>query len=179
MRSMARRAILHTVRGGSGFLRTGTKHLLIMVLFNSTWTQSHGSPNTPNLEGKTPTEGFLSRPKLILAFYSIGGNLGKVNSFAGVDLSDLTGGVFNLANLLEGNNLLCFVFEVLKFASPNALSGLYKTLAEPLEFVTNVVAEPLLNLTCPAFKDLQMGGKPLWEALKDDFPGAMKGDGAF
>ncbi|CAI7597002.1 unnamed protein product [Penicillium pancosmium] len=110
---------------------------------------------------------------------SIGGNLGKVNSFAGVDLSDLTGGVFNLANLLEGNNLLCFVFEVLKFASPNALSGLYKTLAEPLEFVTNVVAEPLLNLTCPAFKDLQMGGKPLWEALKDDFPGAMKGDGAF
>jgi hypothetical protein len=114
-----------------------------------------------------------------LVFYSIGGNLGKINSFAGVDPADLTGGVFNLANLLEGNNLLCFVFEVLKFASPNALSGLYKTLAEPLEWVTNVVAEPLLNMTCPAFEDLQMGGKPIWEALKDDFPGAMKGDGAF
>lgn len=102
-----------------------------------------------------------------------------MNSFAGVDPADLTGGVLNLTNLLEGNNLLCFVFEVLKFASPNALSGLYKTLAEPLEFITNVVAEPLLNLTCPAFADLQMGGKPIWEALKNDFPGALKADRAF
>jgi hypothetical protein len=150
-----------------------------MVWFNLTWIQLHGLPNIPSLEGKTPTEVFLSRLKLNLVFYSIGGNLGKINSFAGVDPADLTGGVFNLANLLEGNNLLCFVFEVLKFASPNALSGLYKTLAEPLEWVTNVVAEPLLNMTCPAFEDLQMGGKPIWEALKDDFPGAMKGDGAF
>ncbi|KAJ5095070.1 hypothetical protein N7532_007361 [Penicillium argentinense] len=110
---------------------------------------------------------------------SIGGNLGKVNSFAGLDPGDLTGGVFNLTNLLEGNNLLCFVFEVLKFASPNALSGIYKTLAEPLEFVTNVLAEPLLNVTCPAFEDLQMGGKPIWEALQNDFPGALKSGRAF
>ncbi|CAG7998851.1 unnamed protein product [Penicillium salamii] len=105
---------------------------------------------------------------------SIGGNTGTVNSFAGVDPADLTGGVLNLTTLLEGNNLLCFVFEVLKFASPNALGGLYSTLAGPLEFVTNILSVPLLNLTCPAFKDLQMGGKPIWEALKDDFPGAMK-----
>ncbi|CAG8382920.1 unnamed protein product [Penicillium salamii] len=105
---------------------------------------------------------------------SIGGNTGTVNSFAGVDPADLTGGVLNLTTLLEGNNLLCFVFEVLKFASPNALGGLYSTLAGPLEFVTDILSVPLLNLTCPAFKDLQMGGKPIWEALKDDFPGAMK-----
>jgi hypothetical protein len=86
----------------------------------------------------------------------------------------LTGGVLNLTTLLEGNNLLCLVFEVLKFAGPNSLGGLYSTIAEPLEFVTNMLSVPLLNLSCPAFKDLQMGGKPIWEALKDDFPGAMK-----
>lgn len=80
----------------------------------------------------------------------------------------------NLTGLLKDNNLLCFVFEVLKFASPNALSGIYATLAKPLEFVTNVLTVPLLNVTCPAFADLQMGGKPLWEALKDDFPGALR-----
>lgn len=80
----------------------------------------------------------------------------------------------NLASLLKGNNLLCFVAEVLKFASPNALSGIYSTVAKPLEFVTNILAVPLLNLTCPAFQDLQLGGKPLWEALQDDFPGALK-----
>ncbi|KAJ5918280.1 hypothetical protein N7454_010655 [Penicillium verhagenii] len=110
---------------------------------------------------------------------SIGGNTGTVNSFAGVDPADLTGGVLNLAGLLEGNNLLCFVFEVLKFGSPNALDGIYKTIAEPLEWVTNLLAVPLLNLTCPAFEDLQIGGKPFWEALQNDYPGALKSGSAF
>ncbi|KAJ5545096.1 hypothetical protein N7535_006517 [Penicillium sp. DV-2018c] len=117
------------------------------------------------------TVGFIAKyPQL----GSIGGNLGKVNSFAGIDLGNVTGGVLNLAGLLKDNNLLCFVTEVLKFASPNALGGIYSTLAKPLEFVTNILRVPLLDLACPAFKDLQMGGKPLWEALKDDFPGASK-----
>ncbi|KAF9883738.1 hypothetical protein FE257_003030 [Aspergillus nanangensis] len=110
---------------------------------------------------------------------SIGGNTGEVNSFAGVDLGDVTGGVINLTNLLDDNNLLCFVFEVLKFASPNALSGLYKTLAAPLEMITKALAVPLLDLSCPAFKDMQKGGKPLWDALKDDFPGALKSGRSF
>ena len=110
--------------------------------------------------------------------HSIGGNTGSVNSFAGVDLSDLTGGVLNLTTLLEKNNLLCFVFEVLKFASPNALSGLYKTLAAPLELISKAVAAPLLNFTCPAFDDMQMGGKPFWEAIQNDFPGANRTGGA-
>ncbi|KAJ5120035.1 hypothetical protein N7448_010704 [Penicillium atrosanguineum] len=110
---------------------------------------------------------------------NVGGNTGTVNSFAGVDLADLTGGVFNLANLLEGNNLLCFVFEILKFASPDALDGLYSTLAEPLEWITNTLPVPLLNMTCPAFEDIQMGGKPFWEAIQNDFPGALKSGRAF
>lgn len=111
--------------------------------------------------------------------YSIGGNLGEVDSFAGVDLSDLTGGVFNLTNLLEDNNLLCLVFEILKFASPNALSGLYKTLAEPLELLTNVLDVPLLNMSCPAFEDMQVGGRPFWDAIQSDFPGALKSGSSF
>lgn len=102
-----------------------------------------------------------------------------MNSFAGIDPANLTGGVFNLSNLLEGNNLLCFVFEVLKFAGPNALDELYSTLAEPLEWVTNILSVPLLNMTCPAFKDLQMGGKPFWEAMQNEFPGASKSGRAF
>jgi hypothetical protein len=79
---------------------------------------------------------------------------------------------------LDGNNLLCFVFEVLKFSGPNALAGLYKTLAVPLDMINKIIAVPLLNMSCPAFKDLQMGGRPLWDAIKDDFPGAMKSGGA-
>ncbi|KAF7179936.1 hypothetical protein CNMCM7691_008988 [Aspergillus felis] len=116
----------------------------------------------------------LKHPELA----SIGGNTGTVNSFAGVNLADVTGGVLNLTTLLEGNNLLCLVFEVLKFASPNALAGLYETLAVPLDMINKLIAVPLLNMSCPAFKDLQVGGRPLWDAIKDDFPGAMKSGGA-
>ncbi|KAF7597427.1 hypothetical protein BBP40_003674 [Aspergillus hancockii] len=103
----------------------------------------------------------------------------ELGSFTGIDLSDATGGVFNLTTLLEGNNLLCFVFEVLKFLSPNALAGLYKTLSVPLHMVGDAISTPLLNFACPAFKDLQMGGTPFWEAVQNDFPGAAKSGGAF
>lgn len=39
---------------------------------------------------------------------SVGGNTGTVDSFTGVDISNLTGGVFNAATSLGDNNLLCF-----------------------------------------------------------------------
>jgi hypothetical protein len=74
--------------------------------------------------------------------------------------------------------LLCFVFEVVKLASPNSLSSLYKTVAAPLGLITNAIAVPLLNLGCPAFEDLQMGGQPFWEAAQRLFPGAMRSKSA-
>ncbi|KAL4899079.1 hypothetical protein BDW74DRAFT_184083 [Aspergillus multicolor] len=104
---------------------------------------------------------------------SIGGNTGTVNSFTGIDVSDLTGGVLNATTLLEGNNLLCFVFQALKLLSPNALGGIYKTLAVPLDLITKALAAPLVDLACPAFEDLQVGGEPAWEALEELFPGAL------
>lgn len=109
---------------------------------------------------------------------SIGGNVGKVNSFTGVDLDDVLGGVLNASQLLESNNLLCFVLEVVKMASPSYLSNIYSTLEKPLEFITKIVSSPLLSLDCPAWDDLTMGGRPLWEALSDRFPGANKTYGA-
>jgi hypothetical protein len=45
-------------------------------------------------------------------FLDVGGNTGTTNSFAGVDVKDLTGGVFNSADLLKGNNLACFVYQL-------------------------------------------------------------------
>lgn len=105
---------------------------------------------------------------------SIGGNTGKVNSFTGLNLEDITGGVVNSASLLEGNNLLCFSFEVLKTFLPNSLSGLLKTLELPVKLVTDTLAAPVLSLACPAWKDLTLGGQPLWEALQENFPGALK-----
>ena len=90
----------------------------------------------------------------------------------------MTGGAFNLTTLLEENNLLCFAFEVLKFLSPNALAGLYKAFSIALDMINDAISTPLLNFSCPAFKDMQIGGKPFWEAIQNDFPGAAKSGGA-
>ncbi|KAI1743859.1 Chloroperoxidase [Xylaria scruposa] len=108
------------------------------------------------------------------ALLSIGGNQGQVNTFAGVDIADLTGGVLNAATLLEGNNLICFALTALKTFAPNSLSTIVKLIGTPLELVDNVLAAPLLDLACPAFTDLSLGGEDLWSALLDHYPGAKK-----
>lgn len=110
---------------------------------------------------------------------SIGGNLGRVNSFAGVNLEDITGGVLNAASLLEGNNLVCFVLQVVKTFAPNSLSSLFKTLELPLKLVNDALLNPLLDLSCPEFKDLTMDGKDLLAGLTEKFPGAAKSGFAF
>lgn len=109
--------------------------------------------------------------KLILG-PSIGGNTGTLNSFSGLNLQDITSGVLNASSLSEGNNLLCFVFEVLKTFLPNSLSPLLSTLEVPINLVTDTIAAPILSLACPAWKDLTDGGEPLWEAIQRSFPGA-------
>jgi hypothetical protein len=106
--------------------------------------------------------------------FSIGGNTGTVNSFTGVDVGNLTGGVLDAATLLQGNNLLCLAFEVIKTASPNMLSSVWATLAGPLQLLTNALATPLLDLACPALADLTLGGQPFWTVLENEYPGAKK-----
>ncbi|CAE6528452.1 unnamed protein product, partial [Rhizoctonia solani] len=65
-------------------------------------------------------------------FLSIGGNTGKVNSFAGVNIGDITGGVYNSVNLLEGNNLVCFAFQAAQQAMPDVLKGILGDLTTAL-----------------------------------------------
>jgi len=105
---------------------------------------------------------------------SVGGNTGTVNSFTGVDLGDLTGGVLDAATLLENNNLLCLVFEIVKTVAPNSLSTLFSVLEVPLQLVTETIGSSLLSLACPAFKDLTIGGTDFESAIKSTYPGASQ-----
>lgn len=103
---------------------------------------------------------------------SIGGNMGEVETFAGVDLGDVTGGVVNAISLLEGNNLICFAMEMVKTFAPNALASVFKTLETPLEMLDEAIVDPLLDLSCPAFSDLTAGGSDLVSRLMATYPGA-------
>ncbi|KAG8158101.1 hypothetical protein KVR01_011862 [Diaporthe batatas] len=109
---------------------------------------------------------------------SVGGNTGAVDTFTGVDLHDVTGGLLNAATLLEGNNLLCFALEVVKTFAPNALAPLFQALEVPLQMVNDALVGPLLDTGCPAFKDLTMEGDDLFTGLSKKYPGANKSGAA-
>lgn len=99
-------------------------------------------------------------------FLTIGGNTGAVNTLAGVDLEDLTDGVFNVKNLLQGNNLFCFASQVAAQALPDQLecSGLISGLTTVLSSVQVQLAQVVGELGCPQLGDVQF-------SQFDRFPG--------
>jgi len=80
----------------------------------------------------------------------VGGNTGTVNSFVGANLGDITGGVYNAQNLLEGNNALCFAFQAAQQGIPDALRGIVSIIG-PIVNLANSLINPVTNaLNCPA-----------------------------
>ncbi|OTA22672.1 hypothetical protein BTJ68_12763 [Hortaea werneckii EXF-2000] len=90
-------------------------------------------------------------------FLDVGGNLGTTDSFTGVDITDLTGGIFNAADLLKGNNLGCFAYQLSTTAKPDLLLGL-------LDPVTDLVGDVVSQLSCPKLNQVD-------EDLLKQFPG--------
>jgi len=101
-----------------------------------------------------------------------------VNTYSGINPSDIIGSGLNTTDLLEGNNLLCFAFQTLKLGSPNSLSTLYSTVAKPLEILLGVIDSTVLSLDCPAFGDLTYGVTDLFDYMNQTYPGAAKSGNA-
>lgn len=101
-----------------------------------------------------------------------------VNTFAGINFDDITGGAFNATALLEGNNALCFAFQLVKEVSPNVLSSLYATVAPILETITSALDVVFLSLDCPAYEDLKVNGTDIFTYIKETYPGASLSGGA-
>ncbi|KAJ3921575.1 hypothetical protein F5877DRAFT_64820 [Lentinula edodes] len=94
-------------------------------------------------------------------FLSVGGNTGQVNTFAGVDFANLTGGVFSASTLLEGNNLGCFVLQAAVMVLPTGVAGLLEGVLDELVEVVN----PLLQAwDCPTLTQMDV-------SLLERFPG--------
>lgn len=83
----------------------------------------------------------------------IGGNTGSVNSFVGVDIGNLTGGVYNVGNLLNPGTLLCFLFQMITVAMPDLLEGglLGGLLGIPLKLIASLLG-PLFDNKCPGIQ---------------------------
>lgn len=52
---------------------------------------------------------------------SVGGNTGQVNSFAGVDLGDITGGAYHTSDLLDPKKFVCFFYQLTLAVVPDFL----------------------------------------------------------
>jgi hypothetical protein len=87
-------------------------------------------------------------------FLDVGGNTGKTNSFTGVDLQDLTGGAYNLQNLAEGDNALCFAYQFAQQAAPDLLKGLFSSITKPLSQLNDALAKVFAELSCPQLKSI-------------------------
>ena len=62
-----------------------------------------------------------------------------------MNIENFTGGVFNLATLLQGNNLGCFVFQLSAQAKPDILAG-------PLNALLGALGSLVTQLGCPQLK---------------------------
>ena len=82
-------------------------------------------------------------------FLSIGGNTGTVNSFTGVDPSDLTKGVFDAATLTQGNKLECFIFQLIQAEAPGLLTHVYEDVTAALQPLVANINSNLKGLSCP------------------------------
>lgn len=101
-------------------------------------------------------------------FLDVGGNTDGTNTFTGVDVNDLTGGVFNGQNLLEGNNAACFAYQNAAQAKPDLaldlLGGILDRLTDTLGDISN-------QLSCPQLENID-------EDLLNDFPGYSRSPAA-
>ncbi|KAL8753866.1 MAG: hypothetical protein Q9199_004747 [Rusavskia elegans] len=101
---------------------------------------------------------------------SVGGNTGTTNSFTGVNVTALTKGVFNGATLAQGNNLQCFIFQLIQAEAPGLLTGLYEDLTKALQPLTDSIQGAIGGLGCPQLMELD-------RSQYEKYPGYKKNPG--
>ncbi|KAF2162620.1 hypothetical protein M409DRAFT_58040 [Zasmidium cellare ATCC 36951] len=72
-------------------------------------------------------------------------NTGTTNSFTGVDISNLTGGVLNAGDLTQGNKFACLAFQAAAQAKPDVLLGAITQLTNSIGDITSKLACPQLQ----------------------------------
>jgi hypothetical protein len=87
----------------------------------------------------------VAHPELV----RLGGNTGEPNTFTGVDIDNLTGGVFNAQTLLEGHNSMCLAFQVASEGAPDILRGLLGNILTAVQKLTSALDPILQTLGCP------------------------------
>jgi len=95
-----------------------------------------------------------------------GGNTGTVNSFAGVDVTDITGGALNAADLAaDPNKASCFLLQASLAGIPDAASPLLGSVGTLLGWATEQLGPLGQQFGCPQLSSFR-------NDLFNNFPGA-------
>jgi hypothetical protein len=94
-----------------------------------------------------------------------GGNTGTTNSFAGVDLQNLTSGVYNFDTLADGNNGACFLLQASLVGLPDAADPLLGAVGSVLNWALQKLGPLQRKFGCPQLSDFD-------NTLFNQFPGA-------
>ena len=82
-------------------------------------------------------------------FLDIGGNTGEPNTFTGVNITDLTAGVYNGETLLQGNNLFCLGYQMAQAGLTDQLELLGGTLTKLISQISPQAGSAIADLGCP------------------------------
>ena len=80
---------------------------------------------------------------------SVGGNTGTVNSFAGVDLGDITGGAYQTTDLTNPQKFTCFFYQIALSLVPDFLESeaLGALLGSALSLLSSDI-DPFVDPSC-------------------------------
>jgi hypothetical protein len=95
----------------------------------------------------------------------VAGNTGEPNSLNIVDLGSLTKCVFTAPELLQGNNLECFLLQVLQAALPD-IAGPESNIGNMISPLTTTVAERLTELSCPQLNGIDQSQYNIFPGYK-------------
>ncbi|KAL2075994.1 hypothetical protein VTL71DRAFT_937 [Oculimacula yallundae] len=87
-------------------------------------------------------------------FTSIGGSLGRTISFAGINMPNLTGDVYNLRNLVEKNNGMCFAYQFLQQVAINILRDLFSGIDKPVSKLSSALATVISQIGFPQLEKI-------------------------
>lgn len=107
----------------------------------------------------------------------VGGNTGTTNSFTGVSVADLTGGVFDSSTLLNGNNLQCFAFQALQQGAPDVLKGLFTDITRPLGMLNDQINSVIGGLACPQLQKIDKAQFAKYPGYGASYDGYQAGTG--
>ncbi|KAJ6557001.1 Chloroperoxidase [Mycena vulgaris] len=127
----------------------------------------------PNWYRRPRGDTYLAGPDLVSLWLTypdtlvLGGNTNGTNTFAPVDISDLTHGVYSTALLLKGSNAACFAFQLLQLLIPDILNNVEEFVADILAHVAQLVGYEVLALACPKLEAIKV-------SLLEKYPGYIR-----